>query len=231
MRVCAIVASYNRYEWLQSIIRELYKYNDIRIFICNDCSTDERYGSLRSDGRITYLKTPQNGGKKMYYKTITSLLRACQPYNPDYVIQVDDDFQLCDYFVDRILHEFNRIKLKDDKYTAIHYHHNVSDRTISRWQFGANWLDGGIVLDNRILKIMRWCIPPPRSNWFHDPNMSSGAWYRLSQKINNRNLKIYKTKYSYALHLGISDSVMHTDFRKLHNIHTDNFIDVHNSNT
>lgn len=217
-----IISSYNRYDKLINIIENILLSNlieNIDIIILDDCSTDERYSNLNEKyNEIILLKNNKNNGKHEYWKSINKLFAVCKEKKYDYVIQIDDDFELCDSFVEKILDVFD-----DQKYCCFHYHYNGKED--GRWGLN-NWIDGGVLFSKSFLEKINYNINPINSNrWKINKNISSGVWEQISKKINNMGLKILKTNVSYVEHNGNFDSKMNYDVRKNTPIYTKNYID------
>ena len=219
--VGVIINSYNRYEKLINIIDKiLYENNKIEINVVDDGSTDERYLNLNNIyPTLNIIKNEYNYGKQEYWKTINKLFAVCKKKQYDYIIQIDDDFILCDKFIEKIIGEIEGIN-----FSCFHYQYSGDE--IDRWGYGDNWVDGGILFTLDFLKKIDFKIKPiNKLRWKVDKNISSGVWHQLSKQINTNNLKVLKTKKSYVIHDGNEDSKMNEQIRIKHPIISKNFID------
>ncbi|MFW6243203.1 MAG: glycosyltransferase family 2 protein, partial [bacterium] len=137
-----ILPSYNRYNKLIKILEQLYtqktKYTFLPIVI-NDGSNDIKYDQIPNKfNNIKYIKNERNYGLKHYWKTFNKLLNEVKQCNADCIIQIDDDFILCDNFIDRLNDLFFSIKENDNNYIAIKYHLGVLGE---RKKINDNWFD------------------------------------------------------------------------------------------
>lgn len=216
-----IISSYNRYDKLINIIKKINSENNsIEINILDDGSTDDRYKNL-SDlyNNVNILKNEYNYGRKEYWKSINKLFNVCKTKKYEMVIQIDDDFILCDNFIKKVTE-----KLKKSDCCCFHYQYNGLEN--NRWGLKDNWVDGGIVFKGDFLKKINYEIKEiNKFRWNFDCNMSSGVWHELSKEINKMGLKVLKTKKSYVLHDGNDDSKMNSNIRKNNPIYSKNFID------
>ncbi len=219
--VGVIISSYNRYEKLINIIDKiLFENEKIEINIVDDGSTDERYLNLNNIyPSLNIIKNEYNYGKEEYWKTINKLFSVCKERQYDYIIQIDDDFILCDNFVEKVIGE-----IEGTKFSCFHYQYGGDE--VDRWGYGDNWVDGGILFKYDFLKKINFNIKPiSKLRWRFDKNISSGVWHQLSKQINTNNLKVLKTKKSYVIHDGNEDSKMNKQIRIKCPIISKNFID------
>jgi hypothetical protein len=223
-----IISSYNRFNKLYSLINQLQTQEtnySFKIIILNDGSTDNRYDSIFSDyNNVIYTKNNKNCGKKYYWKSINKLFDIIVQYKSHAVIQIDDDFILCNKFIDKLMNLFFQIKEQNNKYVAIHYHNSGNNLNSKRWGL-QQWLDGGSLFDTYFLEAIEYKIDAiANRRWVRSENASSGVWMQISNKITKNSLKIYKTEISYALHNGNDVSMMNYELRKTKPIVTKNFI-------
>lgn len=108
--VVICVTSFERYVKVRRILKQLHsqptKYT-FKFCLMNDASTDKRYDTLVEEfPNIVYLKNEVNGGKKEYWKTVNKLWAEGSKYNCHGFLQIDDDFILCNNFLDTLMDEF-----------------------------------------------------------------------------------------------------------------------------
>ena len=222
-----IIGSYNRFKKLNRILKQLYteesKYK-IKMVVYNDGSTDINYGKLpKMYPEIDYLRGKENQGKHFYWKTITTLFQKASEYVCNAVIQIDDDFILCENFIDNLMDSFFEGKKENNKNVAIYYH--IPLGSTNGWGM-ANWVDGGAIYDTKFLKEINYSISMiPKTRWTHDPELSSGVWKQVSTIIQRNGLFTYKLEHSLAEHDGNEDSKMNTEQRNRSSIYTENFKD------
>jgi len=220
-----IIASFNRYEKLCRILDQLYtqkrKYK-IKIIISNDGSTDMMYNNILNKYlNIDYIHNTVNRGKEGYWKTISTLFNKASEYISHVVIQIDDDFILCDNFINRLMDYFFECKKINNKNVAIYYHR--SPNAIMLWGL-TNWIDGGALFDTDFLKKIDNKIDSiSKERWAVEPQLGSGVWGQISEKIHFNGLLTYKLENPLAMHDGNDDSKMNSEHRKKNPIHTSGF--------
>jgi len=215
--VVVIIASKDRFDNLSSILDNLFntetKYS-CKVIVINDASEDKTYNSLvEKYPLITYLENDVNYGKCRYWETINKLFDEAKKYKFKYLIQIDDDFELCNSFLDVVVDEYIKYKKINKKTICLSYH-IMDDSNKKRWGL-KYWIDGGGLYDYFFLKNIGFKINPINMNrWNVNKNISSGVWQQISKKINDYGCIIQKTEKSLANHLGFSESKMHPEFRK-----------------
>jgi hypothetical protein len=161
---------------------------------------------------IDYSESSKNNNKHFYWKTINILLQISDTYKSHAIIQIDDDFIICDSFIDNLMDKFFKSKEESNKNIAIQYHINTIREKY--WGF-ENGVDGGVLFDTKFLKEIGFKIDPiDLSRWDDKPYLSSGVWHQITWKINQNNLLTYKINYSLVYHDGNEDSKMNTDLRQ-----------------
>ena len=194
--VVIIIPSKDRYDYLVNILNKLnepskYTY---KIIILNDASNDKRYENLKEFENLTYLKNETNLGKHGYWITINKLLSESWKYLFRFLLQIDDDFELCDDFLDKVVDEFIKNKTENKKIVSLDYR-LMNGGIDERWGCGINWVDGGGLYDYNFLNTINFKIDTIyKDRWKKNPTISSGVWAQVSKKINSLNLKVYKTK-------------------------------------
>jgi hypothetical protein len=222
------IPSFNRLDKVIKIITQIKKQNTkytYKIIILDDGS-DENYNNLiKLFPNIRLLKNEYNYGKKQYWLSITKLFSEASKYAAHTIIQIDDDFILCDGFIDKLLDKFFEIKYANDRYVAIYYHRPFGlSLNNNRWGLGGNWIDGGGLYDFDFLKSIEFSIDNISiKRWKNKDHLSSGVWLLISRYINNMNLLVYVMESSLAMHDGNNDSKMNPSIRKDNPIITENF--------
>jgi hypothetical protein len=205
-----IIPTYNRYGWLTNILEKLFtdlSNYTFKVIVYNDCSSDIKYSILpKKYPHIHYIKSSTNGGKHGYWKSINTIFNAARNYNFKYMIQIDDDFDLCDNFINTVITLHEKAKQTDAKIVACGYTRNTDiDR---RWGLN-HWVDGGFICDVRLLDKIKYTIDKiPKGN------ASSGVWKQLSHKIINNGYHVGILPDILITHLGHTESKMH----KIHRI-------------
>lgn len=193
--VIIIIPTKDRYDNLCNILNMLQyqrtKYT-FKIIVLNDCSNDDRYSHINEKySNIKFISNNRNNGKKKYWVTINKLLNESKSYKFRYLIQIDDDFGICNNFIDRVIKEYLSAKSVNDNVISVHYNGN----TDSRWGCKKNWVDGGGLYDYNFLYSINFKIDKVyESRWKTNKRISSGVWEQISKKINKMGLKIHKVK-------------------------------------
>jgi hypothetical protein len=220
------ISTYNRYEKLINILNQLYsqktKYS-FKVILMNDGSTDERYNNIENKfPDVLYLKNDVNGGLDFYWKTINTIFQEIRKYCAHAVIQIDDDFILCNEFINRSMNKFFQIKEENNSYMGIRYHltsfkeNQVFDEgrfdAIKRFQD----FDGGSIFDSQFLQLFNYELVPDENN--------SHLWYLLNALVKKFGVLVYTMRESLAYHTGNDDSKLNPEIRKAKKLYTINFI-------
>lgn len=210
-----LITSYNRYDFVNELLNQIYTQKTeytYKVILINDGSNDNRYNFLNKKfSELVYIKNENNLGKYLYWKTINKGLQEVKKYNTNSIIQIDDDFKLCDNYLNRLISLYYEKKYENNKILCISYHLYSEDHLIGgRWGL-KYWVDGGGLYDIEFIKLIGYQIDEiPMSRWSQYKNLSTGVWNQISKKINDFNCIIYKTPVSYVWHLGYKDSKMWT---------------------
>lgn len=225
------ISSYNRYDKLEPILNQLFSQETIysfKIIVMNDGSEDKRYFSLKNKFRhITYLKNKTNGGKRFYWKTINTILEEVKKYKCHAVIQMDDDFILCDNFIDGLVNKYFEIKSENNSYMLFKYHlgaldiNKIDENTFFNPDLCFQGVDGGTMFDTEFLKMMGFNINDTK-DWMKYGG--SGVWNYLNDKIIEFGVMVYTFRESLVFHDGNDCSVMHSEIRKKRKYNTINYV-------
>jgi len=206
--VIIISGSYNRYEMVENQIKSFFNQKSrytFKYILLNDGSSDNRYDELKKlYPSIIYLKNKTSNGKKKYWKTITDLLQESKNYKSHAILQIDDDFYLCNSFLDRLMDLYFLKKEENNKILGISYHlYGETHLTENRWGCeNGSWADGGCLFDYNFFRYSGFKINEiPESRW--NTGLSSGVWEQTSRSINYIGCSIYKTPVSYVNHEGL----------------------------
>ena len=225
------VSSYNRFDKLTRLLEQVYdqesKYK-FKFILLNDGSTDIRYNDLKyMYPDIIYLKNEVNGGKLYYWKTINKLWGEVSKLKTNAVIQLDDDFVLCNTFLDRLLDVYYNKKSENNHYMIINFHlYNFSrKKPIESWWFDENevFVDGGMIIDTQFLELNNYALE--MSKYTITLKTSSFVWVWVKDKLIELGLKVYRTRKSLVWHDGNDDSKLHPNVRAEKRVYTKNFID------
>ena len=225
-----IIASYNRFSRISALLSQLFQQRvessyPYKVILVDDASPGDEYLSLtQTFPELIYHRNRLNLGKEEYWRSINALLQAAKQEGADYVIQLDDDFQICDRFVDRLVDEVEDVKSREHGLWACHFHH-YQGKTKEQWGL-PQWLDGGACFTKKCLERIRYRLDPISARRFRSrAPVSSGVWSQISAKISRMGGVVYHTPYSFVRHLGNEDSQMNGKHREQHPIITERFLD------
>lgn len=225
------VSSYDRYDKIRGILEQIFtqktKYS-FKFILMNDGSTDDRYDDLKYlFPDIKYMKNNIAGGKINYWKTINKIWDESKKFKTYGIIQLDDDFILCDNFLDRLMDNFFTIKEKSNNYMIITFHlYNFDkNKSIESWWFDEDeiFVDGGMLIDTQFLKKINYKLDNIEDRVTN--RTSSFTWVRLKERLIEFGMRVYRTKHSLVWHTGNDDSKLHPNVRKLKRVYTKNYID------
>ena len=210
--IVVIIASYERYNFLVTLLKKLINsFGDfkVKIIVNNDGSKDIRYRNLKTLFKdVTFLNEKRNNGKYGYWITITNLLQESKKYNFNYLISIDDDFDICDNFFNLLVKEHEDVKKIDEKIVCTSY---GTTSTEIRWGL-TYWFDGGAFFDRHFIETIEFNIDKTKKV---NKNRGSGVWKQVSFKLNEQEFKVHKPSENYITHLGHTDSKMHPQLRKI----------------
>lgn len=223
------ISSYERYEKLRNILNQLYTQKSeysFKIIVMNDGSIDERYDEIKKEfPEIIYLKNEINGGREFYLKTVNVIFNEIKKYKTLSVIQIDDDFILCENFINIIMNKFLELKEENNAYVGIRYHHHSyrEDEIREEDYFDPTKrfqdFDGGSVFDVKFLELFNYeLIPTGEKYMWH-------LWFVLNSLVRKFGVLVHTTRKSLAIHTGNDDSKLNSEARKKRKLYTVNFID------
>lgn len=216
-----MTSSYKRNKMLKGILEKIttqqtdYSY---KIIVLNDGNNIQEFNeSFKDFENITILHNEKNNGRFFYWKTITTLLKEVDKFNYKYLIQLDDDHDPVDDFLNKIHSHF---KLNGEKSILKMVVNKDYDK--KRWGY-SHWVDGGSVYPKFVFDNIGYYINEIGINrWKNNSSLGSGVWQQVSQRINSKKITVFIPNKSFANHLGYKDSVMNTEERKKHNLKTIN---------
>ena len=143
------------------------------------------------------------------------------------IIQLDDDFILCNGFLDRLVDTFFEIKEKSNDYMifTFHLYSFHEKKPIESWWFDEKkvFVDGGMLYDVQFMEKINYELDDIA--YRVKPFSSSFTWVRIKERLIEFGMKVYRTKNSLVWHDGNDDSKLHSTIRKSKRVYTKNFID------
>lgn len=230
--VIICISSYNRYSKVKRILEQLYSQDSkykFKIILMNDGSSGTVYNRFKKQfSELHYLENNVNGGKRMYWKTLSDLWGEVKNYNTNALCQLDDDFILSSSFIDNLMNTYYSIKEMDNSYTAFHFHtydfsvdnvkHTISDVW---WNDKENKsIDGGTLYDIKFIKDINYSI---RKKIIKSNSSASGVWSTIGENLIKYGGYVYRFKNSIVLHDGNEDSKLNPLIRRTKKMITKNF--------
>jgi len=218
------IPSHNRYEKIKRLLSQFYnqetKYT-FKIILLNDGSNDERYDEIVNDyPHIIYLKNDEPNGKMMHWYCYNQMWDYVKDYECHAVLQMDDDFILCDNFLDKIVDLYFIEKEKNDNIKGIapHLWSFNKNKNNEMWWEKDNFVDGIVLMDVKILNEINFKLKNPNNEKIRGLGVPVGVWNQISNAITKNNGYIFRTKESLVYHDDINgDSKLHKGFRKEYN--------------
>lgn len=217
-----ISATYKRNDMLKQILDKInsqqtnYSY---KIIILNDGNNIEEFNAtFNTINNIEILHNEKNNGKYYYWKSVDKLLKAAKNFNFKYLIQLDDDHDPTEDFLNSAEDFFNENNTAKILKMVVN-----KDYDKKRWNL-IDWVDGGSIYKKEVFDIIGYNIKEiPLTRWKNNNNLGSGVWQQVSERINKKNINVFIPKKSFANHLGYKDSIMNTELRKKEHLKTINF--------
>jgi hypothetical protein len=226
--VVICIPTYDRYDKVMRMINQFYsqktKYT-FKIILLNDGSGDNRYDKIVNDfPELIYIKNDTSNGLEKHWQNYNQMWEHIKKIECHAILDMDDDFILCDKFLTKVLNVFFREKEKNNCILAIAPHTWSFDRVSSIYNFPKNSIDGIGLFDAKFITALNYQLNPI---YFKNARIgnSAGVWGQITKILNNNNYFVYRTEYSLVWHDGNEDSKLHGEFRKNKAIYTQNFID------
>lgn len=218
--IVVCIPSHNRYEKIKRLLTQLFEQPTeytIKVILLNDGSTDDRYDELCDEfSQITYLKNDKPNGKTMHWYCYNQMWEYLKNIECHAVLQMDDDFILCDNFLNAIVDLFFQKREADSAILAIAPHLWSFKKVV---EFEGFWkqkdfMDGIALIDLDVIKNMNHQMNPVDAVAVSKPGVTVRTWGQICNTIKIMGGWIYRTEISLAYHNGNDDSKLHCDVRK-----------------
>lgn len=228
--VVICIPSHNRYEKINRLINTIksqstdFKY---KIILLNDGSSDQRYDFLRKENPdIIYIKNDLANGKTYHWYCYNQMWSKLRDIKTRTVLQMDDDFILCNSFLNKILTIFYTQRQCNPKVIAISPHLWSFKETVDyeKWWDRKDLVDGIALFDIEYIKKLNYQLSPIEKNVEGD-GRSVQVWQQIAKFVIKNNWQIYRCEKSLVYHDGNDDSQLHPNFRNKKKIYTQRFID------
>jgi hypothetical protein len=213
-KIYFLIPSFNRYDKLSNLLRQIKNETNCGVILYDDASTDERYSMFSEEfNNVKYLRGNLNNGKSKYNETIKTLFNEGLDSDGDYFILIADDFILCKSFVEKLLPFLDEFNIT-----------NVFSLRPEGWG-RLGWIDGAMSLSKGGIKTLLPLIP---ENLKMVEGKSTGVWRIVTDYFSVTNKSRYKLialNYSLCQHDGNDDSKLHPKHRLKTPIVANNFYD------
>lgn len=223
------IPSYNRYKKVTRLLDQFYcqptKYS-FKIILLNDGSTDKRYNDIPYFYTgVTYLKNETPNGKILHWYNYNQLWSVMEKFNTNCVLQMDDDFILCDDFLDIIMDLYHREKVKNSKFCGItpHLWSFIKKAEYESWWESKIFVDGIALLDLKLIKFLKYGLQPINVEEVSKTGVPVRAWSQITEAVSRFGGYFYRTKHSLVFHDGNNDSKLHSDVKN-RGVYTQKFI-------
>lgn len=217
--VVICIPSYNRYEKVRRLISQLYQQPTrytFKIILLNDGSSELDYDTLTTEfPEIIYMKNEIPNGKVLHWYCYNQMWENIRNIQCHTVLQMDDDFILCDNFLNIIIDLFFEIKEKNGNMMMISPHlWSFKKVNEERWWKRIDVVDGIALIDSDVIRYMEYKMKPVDVVAVSKPGAPVRTWSQICNAMKNMDGFIYRTEYSLVYHDGNNDSKLHGDVRK-----------------
>lgn len=231
--VVICIPSHNRYFKVRRLIKQFYEQStnySFKIILLNDGSIDNNYKLLKEEfPELIYIKNNTANGKVLHWYCYNQMWEYLKKITSHCVLQMDDDFIICDNFLNTILDLFFEKKMENGNIMAIAPHlwsFNIKS-DCEKWWNNNYSIDGIGLIDYDIINIINYELKKVDEKVVIKTGVAAGAWTQISNAIKNNNGIVYRPDNSLVYHDALNDSKLHGDFRVngKHEIYTQKFID------
>lgn len=224
--VAICIPSFNRYEKLTRLIYQFLtqetKYR-FKIIVLDDGSDDERYFSLSKDYNVFYLKNPAPNGKAKHWVCYSQMWGMIRNDKCRFVLQLDDDFILCDNFLDTLIDTFIQKNFENPNIIGVAPHSWSFDAREfignEPWWDNPQLIDGIGLFDISVIKDMNYTLNYVTPRVAHT-GVSVKVWSQFTNYAVVNKKHYYRTEKSLVYHDGNLDPKLHPNFREIKQIHT-----------
>jgi hypothetical protein len=143
---------------------------------------------------------------------------------------MDDDFILCDDFLNTIVDLYFEKKEEDNKILAIAPHLWSTEKNptydAKLWKSRKTFIDGIGLIDSEVIKYMNYKMKSIDIKILSVDGSSAFAWTQIGTTIKNMGGIVYRNDKSYVYHDGNDESKLHPNHRNKegNKLYTVNFI-------
>lgn len=232
--VIICIPSHERYRKVTRLLKQFHeqqtKYS-FKIILLNDGSKTPSYNNLsKMFPEITYIKNDEPNGKVKHWYCYNQMWEHLKNVESHAVLQLDDDFILCDKFLDRIMNLYFVEKEKNDCMRGIAPHlwsYTTKEDIQVGWWERDDIVDGICLIDYDVIKEIDYELQPVNEGFVKKEGNPVKVWNQISKAIIDNGGFIFRTKNSLVYHDDINgNSKLHGEHRKNKNriIYTKKFV-------
>lgn len=175
----------------------------------------------------------RNHGVRGYWRMVDATHRCLLEDDVfQFVVQLDDDFRLCDDFWSRLIQRWNEIE--DPSKIALNL---LNDGRHQCWTGivaqplnddveRVGWVDGGFLVPRAYFEALDYQAPlVPQDWWARGQRRGTGVYRYISQHLLGRGHTMYRVRQSHVVHADGRQSVMHPKIRGQQPLQTMAYID------
>jgi hypothetical protein len=221
-----IIPTFRRPEWCAALLRQLVeeqKFVPLIVHVHDDASGDGYdYSAAKSivEANGWYWKTqPVNNGLKNFWRLSGEMLRVAREEKSEWFLRLDDDFDLCDQFLERLFAAWNRIPSESAAGLIFFADSRFLCGKRVNGVVESSWIDDFGFFPRRALDAINWKIFPvePQKN-------CSNVGLQISMRLTEAGHTLWCTESSLVDHRGAVSSVMLPDVRPLEPLHARDFV-------
>lgn len=219
--VVICIPSHNRYEKVKKLIDQFYNQPSsysFKLILLNDGSNDDQYDDLIDKfPDMIYIKNKIPNGKIKHWYCYNQMWKNLKDFEFHAILQMDDDFILCDDFLNTIVDLYFEKKEEDNKILAIapHLYSNKIYCESEYWWVEHNtFIDGIALFDGDVIKYMNYTMNSVNVNRVKREGSSAMAWAQLDVAMTNMGGHVFRTENSLVYHDDNGESKLHPNHRK-----------------
>lgn len=217
--VVICIPSKDRYDKVIRILDQIYfeqcNYS-FKVILLNDGSDDIRYDEIPNIfENIIYIKNDISNGKIRHWYSYSQMWNEIRNIKCNSVLQMDDDFILCNNFLTRMLNIYYSEKNRNNRILGIspHLWSLKKKSNHEAWWKNKRFVDGIVLLDIEVIKRMNYEMKEISPEQICGIGKSAGTWKQICDTVINMSGQYFKTDVSLVYHDGNNDSKLHADHR------------------
>lgn len=217
--VVICISSFNRFDKVNKLLSMFFTQESkftYKIILLDDNSTDKEYLTLENKyPELEYRRNKKNNGRNLYWYTVTQLWQYAKNYKSNTILMIDDDFVLCEKFLNTLCDFFYHIKNENNNVVGIapHLHSYALNVVQMDWWYNTFSVDGLCLFDRKFIESFDYRLEIVTEQELRAEAHAHG-WSQIQKKIKAENKMVYKTRYSLAYHDGNDESRLGSENQK-----------------